>query len=70
MIRCFRVKNKEERAKIGHLIRGRKIEAGEYATRENIRVAEPLRVGRDGIPLNRGVRDGGASRTWFICVQL
>uniref|UniRef100_M1DPT3 Uncharacterized protein n=1 Tax=Solanum tuberosum TaxID=4113 RepID=M1DPT3_SOLTU len=56
MIRCFRVKSKEERAKIGYLVRGWKIEdevaekkgqeAREYTTREHIRVAELIRVCR------------------------
>uniref|UniRef100_M1DA43 Uncharacterized protein n=1 Tax=Solanum tuberosum TaxID=4113 RepID=M1DA43_SOLTU len=72
MIRCFRVKSKEERAKIGHLVRGQKIEdevtekkgqeAGEYTTREHLGVAELIRVCRKGITLNSGVRDGSASR--------
>jgi len=68
MIRCFRVKSKEERAKIGHLVRGRKIEAkvaekkgqeaGEYPTREHLRVAELISVCRKRIPLNSGLCDG------------
>ncbi|KAG5620144.1 hypothetical protein H5410_005362 [Solanum commersonii] len=77
MIRCFRVKSIEERAKIGHLVRGRKIEdevskkkgqeVGEYTTREHLHVTEPKCICRNGIPLNSGVRDGSASRRGFIC---
>ncbi|KAG5632702.1 hypothetical protein H5410_004419 [Solanum commersonii] len=70
MIRCFRVKSKEERSKIVHLVRGRKIgdevaenkgqEAREYTMRGHLHVAELIRVCRKGIPLNSGVRDGSA----------
>ncbi|KAH0669227.1 hypothetical protein KY285_023387 [Solanum tuberosum] len=76
------MKSKGERAKIGHLVRGRKIkdevvekkgrEAGECTMRErtHLRVAELIHVCRKGTPLNSGVCDGSASRRGFTRVQL
>ncbi|KAG5620254.1 hypothetical protein H5410_005472 [Solanum commersonii] len=80
MIRSIRVKNKEERAKIGYLDRGRKIEdevaekkgqeAGEYTPMKHLRVADLKHVCRKGIPLNSGVCNGRASWRGFMCVQI
>ncbi|KAG5570514.1 hypothetical protein H5410_060280 [Solanum commersonii] len=45
-------------------------EAGEYTTREHLRVAELIRICKKGIPLNSGVHDGSASQRGCICAQI